>query len=153
MVCSRCGNFDLSNGTKTLCLICKMDYRRYNQESHERNYHTRRDDKNRKNRERYKSAKAKGISTRCHKKPPELNKTTCKPCATKLNKHAKKRNDGKRNSDFGGCPWCGRPSVQGYKSCDTCLPKRQAAMLAARLHLKPERGGWKRLVWGRSKVE
>ena len=147
MVCSRCKNPDLSGGTKTLCLICKMDYRRYNQESHEKNYHKRKDEKNRKARERYEKAKINGICTRCHKKPPRQNKTLCKLCAAKHNKGVHERGDGKRLSDFGGCPWCGRPSVQGFKSCQICLSKRQEMMLEARLHLKSPHGGWKRFKW------
>lgn len=148
--CVRCGSSDLEHGTKTLCLKCKMDYREYNRISHEKNYQNRRDEKNRKSRERYQEAKALGLCTRCHKQKPEPNKTLCKKCSSRLNVQNYMRNDGNRISDLGGCPWCGKPSVKGYKSCATCLPKRQAAMLSARRYLSNSHDGWQRLNFGRS---
>jgi len=110
-----------------------MDKNEYNRRMWpERVMHGVHDRHNEYQRKRRAEARDNGMCIMCCKRPAAKGKTSCAQCLARTNISQQRKRDGKRVTDSGGCPRCGKPLVSGYRLCVKCLPIAQVQMLYAR---------------------
>jgi hypothetical protein len=86
---------------KRLCILCNSARQQYEKSAWEK-------------------ARANGLCTRCKEPRDDAQKTDCQPCrAAAL---ARSRAQKLRNREKGVCD-CGKPRVEGYRRCSTCLDR------------------------------
>lgn len=90
-----------------------------------------RENRRRKQRERYAKARAEGRCTKCGKPCDKQGKAQCSTCyAREAKRHRDKRaqRPGPHRGDEGICWKCVKnPAAEGYKLCQSCIDKARAA--------------------------
>lgn len=124
-ICVKCKKEKAIKG-ETCCLVCKMDRREINRKYSLSMSDEQKQKRNQRSAERKQWCRDNHICVECYKRPTGDSKKTCEFCAAKRRERRRREriNAGilprEIKVDCDLCYFCGKPIVNGFKTCTSC---------------------------------